>query len=379
MRFIIYVLSLALLLSAPARAGKFTDQFKDEQDGWLDTSDWVLQNAAGFLPLPIIITEPALGAGLGAAALFFHPPKEAAREEVATDFVLPSISAVAGAYTSNESWFVGGGHFGTFKRDTIRYTGGIGYASINLKYYPFEGSGTSLDDVGLKFNSEGVFLTNELLFRWKNTRWFFGLEQQFLSIDSAFDLSDLTPVDPIELEIDSSYLGVTARYEEVDSIFTPSEGLKFRFSYERYGEEIGGDFDANKIWTNVYKYFQIGKKWNLGLRADGQFTNGDIPFFLLPYIDLRGIPMLRYTGENVVVGETEARWQFHPRVSLVGFMGVGWAAESVSDFDDVPSRVTKGLGIRYYTARRLGMHAGIDVAKGPEDTYWYLTFGSAWR
>jgi hypothetical protein len=360
-----------------AIAGSFTDPFKDSDDGWLDMSDWVLNNATGFLPLPIIITEPALGAGLGLAALFFHPPKEEAHEDVATDFVLPSISAVAGAYTSNESWFVGGGHFGTFKRDTIRYTGGVGYASINLKYYPFEG--TPSDDMGLKFNSEGLFLTNELLFRWRNTHWFVGLEQQFLSIDSAFDLSELAPVDPVELDIKSSFVGLTARYEDVDSIFTPSRGLKFRLSYERYGEAIGGDFDANKIWTNVYKYFQIGKKWNLGLRADGQFTNGDIPFFLLPYIDLRGIPMLRYTGDNVIVGETEARWQFHRRVSLVGFMGIGWAAESVSDFNDVPSRVTKGLGIRYYAARKLGMHAGIDVAKGPEDTYYYLTFGSAWR
>lgn len=44
------------------------------------------------------------------------------------------------------------------------------------------------------------------------------------------------------------------------------------------------------------------------MRFSVLFTNGDIPFFLLPYIDLRGIPMLRYTGDNVVVGESGARW-----------------------------------------------------------------------
>lgn len=379
MRILVAIAFVALMAAPPAFGGEFTDQFFDEEDGWLDMSDWVLQNTAGFMPLPIIITEPALGAGLGAAALFFHPPKEGARKEVATDFVLPSISAVAGAYTSNDSWFLGGGHFGTFKRDTIRYTGGAGYASINLKYYPFEGSGLPVEDVGLKFNSEGVFITNELLFRWKNTHWFVGVDQQFLSVDSKFDLTDIAPIDPVELDINSSFLGIITRYEDIDSLFTPSEGLKFRLSYERYDDAFGGDFDANKIWTNIYKYWRLGKKWTLGLRGDGQFTDGDIPFFLLPYIDLRGIPMMRYTGDTVVVGETEARWQFHPRVSMVGFLGIGWAADSVSDFDEVPSRVTKGLGIRYYTARKLGMHAGFDVAKGPEDTYFYLTFGSAWR
>jgi len=370
---------LALIWSPGPHAESFTDQFFDQEDNWFDMSDWLLDNAVGFMPIPIVITEPALGAGLGLAAAFFHPPKEAAHEDVATDFVLPSVSAVAGAYTSNDTWFVGGGHFGTYKRDTIRYTGGGGYASINLKYYPFEGTGTQLDDVGLKFNSEGVFITNELLFRWKNTHWFLGGEQQFLSIDSQFDLSDIVPIDPIEFDTKSSLLGVTARFENVDSTFTPSEGLKFRLSYERYDEAFGGDFDANKIWTNIYKYWRLGEKWTLGLRGDGQFTTGDLPFFLLPYIDLRGIPIMRYTGEDVVVGETEARWQFHPRVSLVGFMGIGWAADSTSDLNDAPSRVTKGVGIRYYTAKKLGMHGGIDVARGPEETAFYLTFGSAWR
>jgi len=90
------VVSLAVLgLSTTASASSFTEQFFSKDDGWLDLSDWVLENAVGFMPVPIVITEPALGAGLGAAALFFHPPEEAASEKVATDFVLPSITAVA--------------------------------------------------------------------------------------------------------------------------------------------------------------------------------------------------------------------------------------------------------------------------------------------
>lgn len=368
---------MTLGLSTAASASSFTDQFFSKNDGWLDMSDWVLENTAGFMPLPIIITEPALGTGLGAAALFFHPPEEAAREEVATDFVLPSVTAVAGAYTSNDSWFVGGGHFGTFKRDTIRYTGGGGYASINLKYYPFQGDRNS--DVGLNFNSEGVFIDQELLFRWKNTRWFFGVEQQFMSVESEFDFSGVLPIDPVQLDLKSSYLGVTTRYENVDSLFTPSEGLKAKLSLERYDEAFGGDFDATKVWANIYKYWRLGEKWTLGLRGDGQFVTGDLPFFLLPFIDLRGIPMLRYSGEDVLVGESEVRWQFHPRISLVGFAGVGWAANSFGDLNDVPSRVTKGVGIRYFAADKLGMHAGFDVARGPEETAFYLTFGSAWR
>jgi hypothetical protein len=38
-----------------------------------------------------------------------------------------------------------------------------------------------------------------------------------------------------------------------------------------------------------------------------------------------------------------------------------------------------GGGMRYLIARRLGLQAGFDVARGPEDTVFYLTVGSAWR
>ncbi len=64
--------------------------------------------------------------------------------------------------------------------------------------------------------------------------------------------------------------------------------------------------------------------------------------------------------------------------NAIGFVGIGKAANSFSDFDRVPSRVARGIGFRYKVARKLGMHAGIDVAQGPEDTYWYIQIGSAW-
>ena len=81
----------------------------------------------------------------------------------------------------------------------------------------------------------------------------------------------------------------------------------------------------------------------------------------------------------VAAGEPEVRWNFHPRISAVGFLGFGRAADDWSDISDATTRDTQGLGIRYHTARKLGMYAGIDVAKGPEETYWYITMGSAWN
>jgi hypothetical protein len=35
--------------------------------------------------------------------------------------------------------------------------------------------------------------------------------------------------------------------------------------------------------------------------------------------------------------------------------------------------------MRYLIARKLGLYAGIDVARGPEDTVVYVQVGSAWN
>ena len=46
-------------------------QFADPQDGSFDASEWLLDRK-GFLPVPILITEPAVGYGGGAALLWFR-------------------------------------------------------------------------------------------------------------------------------------------------------------------------------------------------------------------------------------------------------------------------------------------------------------------
>jgi len=372
---LIGLFSALIQFSTSLQAEAFLDKFKDPEDGWIDGSDWLLNNAVGFLPLPIIITEPAVGAGLGVAGLFFHPPKD---PDPDAEFIFPSVTVAAAAITSNDTWLAGGGHFGNWKKDSIRYSGFVGYTSINLKFYPPGPAGRD-SGLGLKFNGEGAFIFQDLLFRIKGTNWWFGGNQELAGVDIDFDGGTEPPVDSAVLETTSSALGLTARYEDVDSTFTPSRGLIAKLNYLRYDDAIGSDFNANKISASLFKYWQLRSNLVLGLRVDGKFTSDDLPFYMLPFIDLRGIPALRYQGTDVVLGETEVRWNFHPRIGAVGFLGAGRAADSFDDLSSAPSRVTKGVGLRYYAAKKLGMHMGFDIARGPDETAYYLTFGSAWR
>ena len=147
------VLLIILILPLSGRAGTFMDQFRDPKDGALDTSEWLVERK-GFLPVPIFVTEPAVGYGLGAALLFFHESKKDKQERLAESdderlSLPPSISAVAGAYTENDSWFVGGGHFGSWRDDRMRYIGGLGGASLNLRFYG-AGIDPTIDSGGLE-------------------------------------------------------------------------------------------------------------------------------------------------------------------------------------------------------------------------------------
>ena len=146
-----------------------------------------------------------------------------------------------------------------------------------------------------------------------------------------------------------------------------------------HDEALGGDFDYNKIKAQSLSWWGVHPDIVLGVRLDGRFSNGNTPFYALPYIELRGIPALRYQGEDVLVVEAEPRWDFTSRWSLVGFLGAGWAADSASDWSTSETKVAGGLGFRYLIARRLGMRVGLDIARGPEDTAIYITVGSGWR
>lgn len=386
--FMVAAVTAIICCGAPVYAGSLTDQFKDT-DGWMDMSDWVLNNATGFMPVPIIITEPAVEQGLGLAALFFHPPKDYEEKDFADagqetaegsgDFVLPDVTAVAAAKTGNGSWLVGGGHFAHWKNDHIRYEGIAGYASINLTFYGSAGS-TSFDD-GLKFNGEGFMTQQPISFRWKDTDFFLGAEYDYSNVKTEFEFGlALPPGAPVpSLDTQLSAIGGFLYYDSRDTPFTPSAGLEAKLRVMRNDDAIGSDFDYTSTLAFARKYFKLNDKWVLGLRVEADIVSGDVPFYMLPFISMRGIPAMRYQGDAVALVESEVRWAFHPRFSAIGFVGAGKAAESFGDFSDSPARAVQGLGFRYFIARKLGMHAGIDVAKGPEDTYWYLTMGGAWH
>ena len=141
---------------------------------------------------------------------------------------------------------------------------------------------------------------------------------------------------------------------------------------------LGGNFDFELVSLALIQYVPLSPRLTLGVKAEGSFSFGDAPFYMRPFISLRGAAIRRYVGEHVANVEGEVRWQFWRRLSLVGFAGTGIAWNDFDRFQSEQTIITGGTGVRYELARRYGLHMGIDVAFGPDDPAIYIQFGSAW-
>jgi hypothetical protein len=370
---------LFVVTCSTASAGGFVEDLIDPDDGWLDGSKFLLDYPYAVLPVPIVITEPAIGTGLGVAAVHFHDAREDTPDDELDSHgrTIPrSISAVALGATDNDTWFVGGGHFGFYRQGSIRYEGLAGYADVYLDFY---GTLDEPNSNGLSFNAEAYIFNQVLAFRLGESNWFAGGAYRFMSTDSRFDLGeDIPGVDNDALESDNAAVAAVLIYDSLDNQFTPKSGILSDLQLARFDEAVGGDYNYNQYtWLNQ-AFVPLSESWVLGLRLDADMVSGSLPFYAKPYIEMKGIPALRYQGTKIVTAEARLNWEIHPRWQLAAFVGAGRAADDIDDLSNASSRVSRGAGFRYMGIRKLGLNMGLDFAKGPEEEVVYISFGTRW-
>jgi hypothetical protein len=335
--------------------------------GFLDTS-------YGFVPAVLPVTEPAVGYGAGLALAFMGRQKEDARPGLDR----PNVTAVAGLYTENGTWGGALADLRTWGDERVQTFVALLGASVNLDFY---GIGTSSihEDDPLTYNLLPVGGLVQAKYRIGGSRSWVGLNYTLLVSQVTFDAPDGTPGLP-EFRRDSRIGGLTPSftYDSRDSIFTPSRGSYLEATGSLYAEALGGDNDFQRVDVNAFQFLPLHPKLVLGLRAVGSFTFGRAPFYVLPYIDLRGVPKMRYQGRNAGEVEAELRWQLWKRFSLVGFAGEGRAWTDAERFSRDSKATAGGVGFRYEVARKYKLHMGVDVAWAGDGPAFYVIFGSAW-
>lgn len=368
------------LFTGSVAAEDWRELLKDPEDGRLDGSRWLLERR-GFLPVPIIITEPAVGYGGGLALAFFHrheqtggaPPIPGEKPV----FIPPSVTGVMAAATENGTKLGGLGHLGIWRDNTLRYTGALAAMDINLTFYGGEDFPRLADGVG--YNMKGWATFQQLIWKIGATDLWLGPQLIYLESDTALDEENAPPVfQQLNGSIENLGAGFALQYDTRDNIFTPSSGLQSEWYVREHWGSFLDDFDYTEIDGKNRMYFDAHEKWVVGVRLDMNFTSGDVPFYALPSINQRGIQKGRYQGDAVFATEVESRYDVDGRWFAVAFAGVGRAADSIGELDSAKSRWAGGVGVRYLIARLLGLQVGLDVAKGPEEWTFYLQTGSGW-
>ena len=365
----------AALLALPAQSEGLRERFTDPEDGAFDASEYLLDHR-GVLPVPIIITEPAVGYGGGVALTWFSESmrEAAARAEPGGRIAPPNIFALMYAATENGTKFGGVGGRASFEQDTWRYRGAVASMNVNLDFY---GIGNDLPKIG--YNLDGYASFQELTRRVAGSDFFLGMRWVYLDLNSSLQPGD-TGLTPKQFAHRSSQVGVTSVYDSRDNIFFSKRGMEAALDALFASPSVGSDNTFQAYRAHVFAFVPAYEdKLVVALRGDTRAARGDVPFYQVPFIDMRGVPVGRYQDENTALAEVEGRWYFTPRWIGVAFMGAGRAWGTHESFSETNSVVSKGVGFRYLVARRLGLAVGIDVAKGPEKTAYYLQFGNAWR
>lgn len=220
----------------------------------------------------------------------------------------------------------------------------------------------------------------QFLARAGNTDWFLGARYAWLQVKPSFDAGWPPDLEGKPLkEVRIGRLSFIADHDTRDNIFSPTSGhfVEAEIAVARPG--LGGTTSYEQANLRGFDWLPLGKQFVLGLRGDMQTTRGDVPFFARPFVYMRGVPAMRYQGDSAAVTEVELWWRATPRWSLLGFTGAGRAWGGKQDFSEAESVTAAGTGFRDLIARKLGIHAGIDVARGPEDMVFYIQVGSPWR
>jgi hypothetical protein len=368
------------LMGDRAMASEWLDGVIDAGDGKIDLSEWLLDRK-GFLPVPIVITEPAVGYGGGIGLMFINGTlRDAARKSQEGGHVVPpDIYGLAAFATENGTKGVAAGGQWTFLDDRFRYRGGLGDFSVNLDYYGAGGqSPFPIQQIG--YNLKGFASFQQGMVRLGDSDTFMGVRWIYLDLATRLDIdADSAGLTSRELARRNSGLGVALEHDSRDNVFTPNAGWVGAAEATFYSQRIGSDNDFKAYRAHVFSYLRLHPDWTLGLRADGRAARGEVPLYMLPYVELRGIPAVRLQDTNVGVLEAEARFDTDPRWALVGFAGTGRAWGTRTNFAGADKAVAGGLGFRYLIARRLGLYVGMDFARSSLDEAFYIQVGSAWR
>ncbi|NDV20658.1 BamA/TamA family outer membrane protein [Pseudodesulfovibrio sp. JC047] len=344
-----------------------------------DASDAVQQKNVSFFDrlvfAPVPMVNPTLGAGLTGVVMYMHPeddfwndPGNEANEE------LHSMTGVAAMATSNESWAAGMFHKGFYANDRFRGTAYLAYGEFNLKYYGV-GNDSALRNNPLKYSADVTAFQGTFSARIFD-HWYLGPKIKVFNWDFGVDFSSLHPVLPtLHHSVKTVGLGLAGERDTTnDSVFATAGG-KLQFDFMSYNEAWGGDYDYSKASTSYAHYYGLTDRLVVSGMAELNFSDGNTPFFDMPFLRLRGFPYAEYIDKQSASIQTEIKYKLTQRWGVNLFGGLGWVADEPNQLFKNSTIPTGGFGVRYLLSEKETMYLSTEIGFGPNSQAVYFRVG----
>ena len=328
---------------------------------------------ASFVAMPIPLANPAIGNGLGVAALAIYQPGGSAR---------PWTSGAGGLYTDTKSWGVAVFQKAYLGGDKYRITAGAGTGVFNVDFYGIgSDAGSAGRSISLEQKSDGAIV--EALMRLRE-HIHAGLRYRYIKMDTTVDTASILPqlqLPDIELQSQVSQLGLAGEYDSRDSEYNPRSGAYANAQWLYASDALGSDFEYSRLTAAVNGYHAVNDKTVLAWRGSACRSTDGAPFYDLCNYgqsnDLRGYSSGQYRDHAMFAVQAEVRRKIYKRLGAVAFVGVGEVASEFSKLNTKDLLPAAGIGARFEASTKYRVNVSIDYAVGDGSSALYFYIGEA--
>ncbi|MDU3914106.1 MAG: BamA/TamA family outer membrane protein [Kluyvera ascorbata] len=174
----------------------------------------------------------------------------------------------------------------------------------------------------------------------------------------------------------SSGSSVELSWDDRDFVPNPRKGQYADLRYTRFTPDVGSDTRFDEYQLHYSRYHSLDDKNVLAWEMDGAFTQGDVPWTMMPLLGsnqrMRGYYEGRYRDKNAVSGQLEYRRKLDWRHGVVGWLGAGTMGPSFHSLDDGRWLPSAGVGYRFEFKPRVNVRLDYGIGKGSSGFYFQV-------
>lgn len=325
----------------------------------------------GLLPAPVVIFTPETNFAFGAAVFYFRQPPKTIRADEVLLYGVYSLNHQIIAQSEVYKYFDAPNYFVYSDIKFTRFPDlffGIGPNSLESDEEPYTEQAVRIDISFMKLFGKNLYIGPSFFLEDKN----------LISVEEG-GLLDTEDIIGNEGAFYTG-LGLAFAYDTRNNNIYPEDGIFLIGSARKFGRFIGSEYEFWRTQVDFRRYYGIGERRVFAFNLYSQFTDGYVPYQVLPRLGgsryMRGFYFGRYTDKYYISGQGEYRTPLFWRFTGTAFLGAGQVAPALDKFQS-NIKVAGGLGLRFVIKEEDHLLLRFDAAYSESGFNFYLNVKEA--